>query len=142
MRILLLGVVAVGMVFGQTPSSKRRVIVLTDIENEPDDTQSMVRFLVYSNQWDVEALIATTSVHQRDRTASAKIRELVSAYGQVRGNLLKHEPGFPTGLPALILKARPNLLHGHPRQEAVTPRGYFDTLRVCRPGNHRTSCAC
>lgn len=76
--------------------AKRRVVVLTDIENEPDDTQSMVRFLLYSNHWDVEALIATTSVHQRERTASESIRKLVRAYGQVRDNLLKHEPGYPT----------------------------------------------
>lgn len=34
---------------------KPRVLVLTDIENEPDDAMSMVRFLTYSNQWDVEA---------------------------------------------------------------------------------------
>lgn len=45
--------------------AKQRVIVLTDIENEPDDTQSMVRFLVYSNHWDVEALIATTSINAK-----------------------------------------------------------------------------
>ena len=43
---------------------KKRVIVLTDIENEPDDAMSLVRFLTYSNQWDVEGLIVTTSVHQ------------------------------------------------------------------------------
>ena len=29
---------------------KHRVIVLTDIEADPDDTQSLVRLLVYSNQ--------------------------------------------------------------------------------------------
>jgi len=32
--------------------TKPRVIVLTDIENEPDDAMSMVRFLVYSNMWE------------------------------------------------------------------------------------------
>lgn len=44
---------------------KARILVLTDIENEPDDAMSLVRFLTYSNQWDVEGLIATTSVHQK-----------------------------------------------------------------------------
>lgn len=38
-------------------SQKPRIIVLTDIENEPDDAMSFVRFLVYSNQWDVEGLL-------------------------------------------------------------------------------------
>lgn len=73
-----------------------RVVVLTDIENEPDDAQSLVRFLVYANQWDVEGLIATTSVHLPDRVAPERIRRIVSAYGKVRGNLTKHEPGFPS----------------------------------------------
>lgn len=77
-------------------AEKPRVIVLTDIENEPDDAQSMVRFLVYSNQWDVEGLVATTSIHQRDKVAAWRIREIVQAYGKVRDNLEQHEQGFPT----------------------------------------------
>jgi hypothetical protein len=75
---------------------KARVLVLTDIENEPDDAQSMVRFLVYSNHYDIEGLIATTSTHLRNRVAEWRIREIVEAYGKVRKNLLLHEPGFPS----------------------------------------------
>ncbi len=74
---------------------KPRVIVLTDITNEPDDEQSMVRFLVYSNEYDVEGLIATTSVWLRDKVRPEKIRERIEAYGKVRKNLLKHAPGYP-----------------------------------------------
>jgi len=37
-------------------NDKPRVFVLTDIENEPDDAMSMVRFQVYDNQYDVEGL--------------------------------------------------------------------------------------
>ena len=37
---------------------KQRVVVMTDIANEPDDQMSMVRFLVYSNEFDVEGLVA------------------------------------------------------------------------------------
>lgn len=80
----------------QSANSKARVIVLTDIENEPDDAMSMVRFLTYSNQWDVEGLVATTSVHQKDQVAAWRIREIVEAYGSVRDNLALHEPGYPT----------------------------------------------
>lgn len=82
-------------VVAQGTDSKLRVLVLTDIENEPDDAQSMVRFLTYVNQWDVEGLIATTSVHQKKKIAAWRIREIVSAYGQVRNNLLLHEKGYP-----------------------------------------------
>lgn len=75
---------------------KQRVIVLTDIENEPDDAMSLVRFLTYSNQWDVEGLVATTSIHQKQKTAAWRIKEIVNAYDSVRDNLLKHEPGYPS----------------------------------------------
>ena len=44
---------------------KPRVFVLTDISNEPDDEESMVRFLVYANEYDVEGLVATTSTWLR-----------------------------------------------------------------------------
>jgi hypothetical protein len=79
------------------PAARPRVIVLTDIENEPDDAMSLVRFLVYANQWDTEALIATTSVHLPDRVAPARIEAIVTAYGAVRDALEVHERGFPTG---------------------------------------------
>lgn len=79
----------------QSPDKKLRVIVLTDIENEPDDTQSMIRFLTYSNNWDIEGLIATTSIHKKDKPAPERIRQLINAYGKVRTNLLLHEKGFP-----------------------------------------------
>jgi len=57
---------ALGMLFhspslSAQESYKSRLIVLTDVEADPDDTQSMVRLLLYSNEIDVEGLIATTS---------------------------------------------------------------------------------
>ncbi|NOY41256.1 MAG: DUF1593 domain-containing protein, partial [Planctomycetes bacterium] len=36
-----------------------RVIVETDAGGDPDDEQSMVRFLLYCNEWDVEGIICT-----------------------------------------------------------------------------------
>ncbi|WP_198513443.1 DUF1593 domain-containing protein [Confluentibacter lentus] len=75
---------------------KPRVFVLTDIENEPDDAQSLVRFLTYSNQWDVEGIVATTSCWQRNKTAEWRIHEIVDAYNEVRDNLEVHEKGYPT----------------------------------------------
>jgi len=95
---LILVLLISSMCFGISAkaSEKPRIIILTDIENEPDDAMSMVRFLTYANQWDVEGLIATTSIHQQNKTAAWRIREIIEAYGKVRDNLLKHEPGFPT----------------------------------------------
>jgi hypothetical protein len=91
-------------------AEKPRVLVLTDIENEPDDAMSMVRFLTYANQFDVEGLVATTSIHQQKKTAAWRIREIVEAYGKVQPNLLLHEPGYPTAahLLTLIREGRPD----------------------------------
>src|ERR687892_2843420 len=113
---LLLAVCALAFPSSQAAVSNRvRVFILTDIENEPDDAQSMVRFLTYANHFDVEGLVATTSVHQRDKTAAWRLREIVEAYRKIRDNLEKHEPGFPTaahllsmikeGLPAYGMQA-------------------------------------
>lgn len=97
LNLLLLVACAFGVGFNSLAAEpKLRVLVLTDIENEPDDAMSMVRFLTYCNQWDVEGLVATTSIHQQKKTAARRIREIVEAYGKVRDNLLIHEPGYPT----------------------------------------------
>jgi hypothetical protein len=76
---------------------RQRVVVMTDIANEPDDQMSMVRFLVYANQFDVEGLIATTSTWMKNRVRPDVIRTLVDAYDQVRPGLSRHQAGFPTG---------------------------------------------
>ena len=77
-------------IFSQT-SNKHRVLVLTDIEADPDDAQSLVRFLTYCNQWDVEGLIATTSIHQKTRVAPESIIKILEAYKIAQPNLMKHE---------------------------------------------------
>jgi len=76
-------------------AEKTRVLVLTDIENEPDDAMSLVRFLTYTNEFEVEGLVATTSIHQQNKTAAWRIREIVEAYGKVHPNLVLHDPDFP-----------------------------------------------
>ncbi len=75
---------------------KQRLFVLTDITNEPDDQESLVRLLVYSNEYDLEGLVATTSTHLRGQVRRDKIEGLVRDYGKVKPNLDKHAPGYPT----------------------------------------------
>lgn len=77
-------------------SAKPRVFVLTDISNEPDDEESLVRFLVYANEYDVEGLVATTSTHLRDKTRLDLILRQIDAYAQVLPNLRKHADGYPS----------------------------------------------
>jgi hypothetical protein len=75
-------------------------VVLTDIGGDPDDQQSMIRLLLYSNEFEIEALIAsaagTPADRKGDQVRPELIRELVTAYGEVRGNLLRHAPDYPT----------------------------------------------
>jgi hypothetical protein len=75
--------------------TRPRLLVLTDIANEPDDQMSMVRLLVYSNQYEIEGLVATTSTWMRNRVRPDVIRTVLDAYAKVQPALLKHEPGFP-----------------------------------------------
>lgn len=75
---------------------KQRVIVLTDIEADPDDTQSLVRLFLYANQLDIEGIVATTSCWLQNSIHPESIERLIHAYGQVQPNLLKHEKGYPS----------------------------------------------
>jgi hypothetical protein len=75
--------------------AKNRVLVITDIANEPDDQMSMVRFLVYSNEFDIEGLVASTSTWMRNRVRPDVILKLIGAYDQVRPNLIRHSPDYP-----------------------------------------------
>jgi len=69
---------------------------MTDIANEPDDQMSVIRFLLYSNQWDVEGLVATTSTWMKAKVRPDVILTLLDAYEKVQPNLLKHAKGYPT----------------------------------------------
>ena len=57
---------------------------------------SMVRFLVYSNQFDVEGLIATTSTWMKNKVRPDVIQTLVDAYEQVRPKLLRASARVPS----------------------------------------------
>lgn len=74
---------------------QERVIILTDVENEPDDTESLVRLMLYTNEIDVRGIVATTSTHMRNRIAPETILKVIDAYEQVRPNLLLHDKGYP-----------------------------------------------
>jgi len=95
---------------GISAFSKNRVVILTDIANEPDDKMSMVRLMLYSNELDIEGLIATTSCWMKTNPQPKQIEEVVNAYAQVRGNLLLHAPGYPVAdsLKNLIKKGNSN----------------------------------
>lgn len=72
--------------------SKPHIAVLTDICNEPDDAESMTRFLLYANEFSIDALIATTSTWQRTSTHKEQIHQIIDAYEGVLDNLNAHVP--------------------------------------------------
>ena len=40
-------------------AERPRLAVLTDIGGDPDDQQSLIRLMMYANEFEIEALIAT-----------------------------------------------------------------------------------
>ncbi len=76
-------------------AAKPRLIVLSDIGNEPDDQMSLVRLLVYSNELDVEGIVATTSVWQRAKVSPEIAQGVIAAYGKIVPNLRLHAQGWP-----------------------------------------------
>jgi len=78
-------------------SSRPRVIATTD--GEIDDRDSMIRFLMYANEWDIEGIVYSSSrFHWLGHTWSGVewINAQIDMYGRVYPNLRKHADGFPT----------------------------------------------
>jgi hypothetical protein len=82
-------------------TERLRLIIETDAGGDPDDEQSLVRFLVYVNEWDVEGIIANRPYAREgenrnpERTGLGIVRRLVDAYGQCYSNLVQHDARFP-----------------------------------------------
>lgn len=95
--------------FSGLHAQKHQTIILSDIEADPDDTQSFVRLLLYSNEIDIRGMVATTSCWHKNEVNPASIRAIIKAYGKVQPNLLKHKAGFPSAafLQTLVKKGLP-----------------------------------
>lgn len=101
-----------------------RLLVLTDIGGDPDDQQSMIRLMVYANEFNIEGLVASASGTPGELKVAVTrpdlIREIVTAYGKVRPNLQRHAAGWPTA-PDLLSRiksgnpkrGRANIGEGH-----------------------------
>jgi len=118
---LLLLAAALGAIPAFAASDKPRVIVTSD--GEIDDECSLVRFLLYTNEWDVEGIITSSSQYhwQGHKWAGDDwAQPYLAAYAEVYPNLIKHDPRYPT--PAFL---RARTLLGNVRAEGemddVTP---------------------
>ena len=87
--------------FGQI--QKQRLLILADMGNEPDEVQQMVHMMMYSNEFDVEGLIAVSgkylhSAHrlpERTRLYPDLFHMIIDAYEKDLDNLKKHANGWP-----------------------------------------------
>jgi len=76
-----------------------RLAVITDIGGDPDDQQSMIRLMVYANEFEIEALIASASGTpgelKKAVTRPDLVCEIIAAYERVLPNLKRHASGWP-----------------------------------------------
>lgn len=74
---------------------KPSVIVLTDIGGDTDDEQSMVRFLLYADMFDIKALCVTSRMGHGQDIRPEILHHQIEAYAQVYPKLLLHSSEFP-----------------------------------------------
>ena len=82
-----------------------RLIITTDIGQDPDDMQSLIRLLHYANEFRIEGIIANADnnhVGEPARIRDDLIHTLISEYSKIHNNLNLAMPGFPS----------PEYLHG------------------------------
>jgi hypothetical protein len=91
----------VGDMAASDTSQRLRIIIETDAGGDPDDEQSLVRFLLYASEWDVEGIIATRPMARErenrnsERTGLGIIQAQIRAYEQCFAKLRQHDNRFP-----------------------------------------------
>jgi hypothetical protein len=105
---ILLSLLLLASAFQIQAADRLRLIVETDAGGDPDDEQSLVRFLLYANEWDVEGIIANRPLAREgendntERTGLGIVRRMVKAYENCYPKLRKHDQRYPE--PAALLK--------------------------------------
>ncbi len=100
--LLLILLTAFSFSVQSSSADRLRLVIETDAGGDPDDEQSLVRFLLYANEWDIEGIIANRP-HARDgenlnpeRTGIGIVRRQLNAYGQCWTNLVQNDSRYPT----------------------------------------------
>ena len=92
---------------GNSFVAKRKVIVETDLGGDRDDQSSLIRWLLYTNEWDVQGIIfdRANNRFQNDGAASnptganstmEMASDYLDAYDDVRSKLIQHDADYPT----------------------------------------------
>lgn len=128
-------------------TEKPRIVLLTDIGGDVDDMQSLTRFLLYADQYDIEGLIATSIrifPEHPHRPPDGEpqphyIEKWVRAYGQVRDNLMLHSDGWPE-TEALLKMIKKGVKTGRAREFDIRkgillqPDGHFPLDEILGEG--------
>lgn len=76
-----------------------RLLITTDIGGDPDDQQSLVRLMLYANEFEIEGLICsaagTLGELKEEIIRPDLIQEIILGYRQVYPKLLKHNKRYP-----------------------------------------------
>jgi len=99
-----------------THAQSPRLLITTDIGGDPDDQQSLVRLMVYTNEFDIEGIITSASGTPGE-LKEALVRpdlaeEIIRGYQTVYPNLLKHNKSFPAPEYLLSIVKRGNPQRG------------------------------
>jgi polygalacturonase len=89
--------IATAVTTAANSSQKPRVIVTSD--GEIDDQCSLVRFLLATNEWDVEGLVTSSShyhAHGHKWPGDDWMEPYLDAYARVYPNLARHDARYPT----------------------------------------------
>lgn len=81
--------------FGAYAQEKPKVFVFTDIGGDPDDEQSLVRFLHYANEFDIQGFGVTSRLQHGQDIRPDIIGKHLDAYAEILPNLKIHASGFP-----------------------------------------------
>ncbi len=102
----ILGVTMLSLHFSNAQSVPERTRVIVTSDGEIDDECSLVRFLLYANEWDIEGIITSSSqYHWQGHKWAGDDWALpyLEAYAKVLPNLRLHDENYPS---AAYLKER------------------------------------
>ncbi len=121
-------------------ADRPRLAVLTDIGGDPDDQQSMIRLMLYANEFDLELIVASAAgtpneLHEAI-TRPDLIRQIIDGYEKVRPNLIRHADHWPEAqkLRSLVRAGNPKRGRNHVRAGQDTD-GSREIIRVVDAGS-------
>lgn len=83
-----------GCISAELKSEKPRILISTDIGGtDPDDNQSMIHFLMYSDLFQNEGLISSPSY---GKGSKEEIKKMIDLYEKDLPKLKQHSPDFPS----------------------------------------------